>query len=196
MKRKRTILFMSLVILSLLVGENSAYGAGGTLLWEKDIHILPTYPFLDSEQLAVSSIVCIISGVAKKDDSEPYPAANGMAFIKAYDMTSGNLKWERTLLLDNRYQGWVHKIIINGNIAYIYMYNYSENKYTLGAYNASTGQTLWENITDYRIATIVNTYPDLTLVNDRIIGYYNGIIRVYQAKDESSSAINSLLLLD
>jgi len=187
---------MPLVILSLLVGANSAWGVGGDLVWEKDIHYLPTYPVLDREELAVSSSVCIIAGVAKKDDTEPYPPNNAMGFIKAYDTASGTPKWERTFLLDNLHQLWVYKILINGNIAYIYTYNYSQRKYTLGAYDAITGNPLWEKVMDFQIATQVHPYPVMTVAGNRVIGYYDGVLRAYQAQNLNSPATASLLLLD
>ncbi len=208
MKRKSTLL-MALLLLWIVVVPNSTWGAGGDLLWEKTITFSPTYPYISSSSLAVSSTLCIVYGSVQTQFMPPMVL---IGYIKAYDMATGNLKWERTLTLGNYYNGF-GKIIIDGNIAYITGSSSSTSgtpptpywqQYTLGAYDANTGQTLWENISADSIGNL-NMYVPAPLVNNRIItsGYNNSdssngyiSLKVYQARDVTPPAINGLLLFD
>jgi hypothetical protein len=94
MKRKGSFV-AALVMLCLLAGANSTWGAAGDLLWQKNFDFLPNYDRIIPGGAGFSDQACIVWGRACHSDS----TIGDLAFIKAFDKTTGILKWERTLAL-------------------------------------------------------------------------------------------------
>jgi outer membrane protein assembly factor BamB len=157
--------------------------------------------------IAVSSTTCIVYGISYNYEATP----NSIGFIKAFDTTTGNLKWERTLTIGPR-NNYILSIIIDGNIAYIKTGidnilgpNYNED--FLGAYNINTGQSIWEKKTSTNISHSRDPLQYMALVNNRLIQvtakwqenvfpptYHNILVQAYQAKEIVVMPSNSLLL--
>jgi hypothetical protein len=137
MKRKSTVL-ISLVILSAIVWTNSVYGAGGDLLWKNTFTVPSPYNVITCD-ITLSSTLCIVYGQYIN-----YGTTTPIGYIKVYDISTGNLKWERT---QDQIVPWsFYKLLLDGNILYISSYrNYSGlwGK-TYGAYNANNGDMLWD----------------------------------------------------
>lgn len=186
MKRKGALL-TALLILGILAGANSTWGAGGDLVWEKTFNVSPNNPYMSS--LAVSSTVCIVNTTALV----PGTLFNEyVGYIKAYNMATGDLKWDRTLTGVDFSSDSI--IGIDNNIVYI------RDGSTLGAYDANTGQPLWEK--NLPLGGSFHMYLPVPLVNNRIfllgrgVGDSEVVLRVYQAKNVDQSGTNSLLLLN
>ena len=210
MKRKSTFV-AALVMLWILAGANSTWGAAGDLLWEKNINFLPDYDLIIPVGVAVSPTTCIIYGIVLHSAY----SVQTMAFIKAVNIQTGVLKWERTLSLgaNNNY----YDIQVYRNVVYIKSHSssstgsppnvvYTFNQNTIGAYAIDTGQTLWEK-TNESIYNLKGVHPSVTQTDNQIIlfgtGTLNGsnnsaycIVSCYSTggQGEASPAINSLLL--
>lgn len=201
----KRILLISLVILSLMVGTNSVYGAGGDF-WEKNINFSnfpnfpPGFPYIYNKYLAVSSTLCIVYGQASQIyGSPPSPSNQIMGFIIVYDIATGNEKWSRPLTfgIKNSYQ-----LVLDRYVVYISSTSESPNQYILGAYNANTGVMIWEK----SLSIMVDNIEHMTgpLASNRIctlglITTENSssiILRAYQGQNTSSAPTNSILLLD
>jgi hypothetical protein len=88
---RKSILIISWAIFALLMGRHSVYGSGGDVLWGKTINFSSLgYPYMGDSSLTVSSTLCVVYGQALKSLVSPQEP---MAFIKVYDMATGDLKW-------------------------------------------------------------------------------------------------------
>jgi outer membrane protein assembly factor BamB len=203
MKRK-SVSFISLVILSLLVGAHSVYGAEPSLLWEITITAPDPYTAI-SGKAAVYSNSVIFSGQYTMPGIAPNPPTV-ISFFKVYDISTGNLKWERT-------QSAVEYVIqycfqlFDGNIIYVWN-NFSAPStvsppsipLTYGAYNIDNGQILWEKTIDSgSILTLSkNMLPPLPdnklIIMTRPSDQPSLNFKVYQVASMSLSAINYLML--
>lgn len=189
----KRILLISLVILSLIVGTNSVYGAGGDY-WEKTITFSPSFPYIYNKYLALSPTVCIVYGQAAQSSGSP--SGQVIAFIKVYDIATGNLKWDRTLTsgtVKNSYQ-----LVLDRDAVYISSTILPQNQYILGAYNANTGTPIWEKSLDIEVHNI--DHMAVPLASNRVctLGLTADsssiILRSYQGQNISSVPANSLLL--
>jgi outer membrane protein assembly factor BamB len=200
----KVLFYVSLVLVFVTFTSIAAQSAGGDVLWEKTFNFAPTYPSSIYGSLAVSSTLCIVYGDARYYPLEPPYNMLTMGYIKVYDMTTGDLKWERTINSD-QYNSC--SVILDGNIVYISCSSShpvgqsSEGTGTMGAYNANTGQTIWENTatTSYGAITMYKQDPVVlnkifSLTSVKIDGIYNVVLKVCQAQNIASPAINSLLL--
>jgi outer membrane protein assembly factor BamB len=214
MNRKSTFV-TSLVMFLTLILVSSSWGAAGTLLWHNNFNFLPEYDMI-SPSVTFSPTICIVYGQVQKSDYSVAP----LGFIKVFDMSTGNLKWEHSLKLgaDDNY---LSDIVIDGSIIYMQSYsssytssydpethitsrNYTLNRTVFGAYNANTGNPIWENTVDNFSGSLAAN-PALPQINNRmvIVGSENPsgfgpsgdcIVSVYQAKNPDLSAVNNLLL--
>lgn len=181
----KRILLISLVILSLMVGTNSVYGAGGDF-WKKTIYF-PSYPWIYNKYLAVSSTLCIVYGQASQLDG----SGKVIGFIKVYDIATGKAKWSRALTFGfkNFYQ-----LVLDRDRVYISSTSESPNQYTLGAYNANTGATIWEKSLDIEVHNIEHMAVPLasnwvcTLGLIKTVFGSSIILRAYQAQSIPSAA--------
>jgi hypothetical protein len=163
MKYQRFVV-CSFLVVSLLCG-GQAWGAAGDPLWEQTFNYLPNYDITSPYALAASSSTLIVCGRALKYSSDPSQVSLG--FIRAYDVVTGNPKWQGTPLTIASTEGaynvnYFDSIIVNGNIAMVQggAVSYTQNtegppwqtlhlsKTILRAYNIDTGQLIWENIKD------------------------------------------------
>ena len=190
MKRKSILVVLG-AILSLLMGSISVYGAAGDLLWEKTI--TPPAPYIYvSATVSLSSNLCVISGIF--DDA--FPPNTSVGFIKVYDISTGNLKWQRvTPTILGTTSGY--NLILDGNILYIIPLYSNITPTEFGAYNANNGQLLWEKTASY--------YPNLTMnrvtpppdnklfVISPSADRTSANLKVYQVQNVTSPAVNSLL---
>lgn len=175
MKHRSTFVAL-LVMLCILAGANSTWGAAGDLLWQKNFDFLPNYDRIIPAGAGFSDHSCIVWGRACHSDS----TIGDLAFIKAFDIKTGNLQWQRTLTLGENENYYDIKITgktvyINSNSAsYTTKGNHHTRTYTLrrfilGAYNARTGQTLWEKTIDNFGGWMESSFGFIPVKNDLII---------------------------
>jgi hypothetical protein len=198
------------VMLWILAGAIATWGAAADPLWEKSISFLPDYDIIQVGGVVVSSTTCLIHGLVLHSAN----STQSMAFIKAFDMTTGALKWTHTLslgLTSNQFQ--ISKI--TNNIVYIKSYsgswtgslpNYivTLNKTTVGAYEINTGNALWETTKDnfYGLDQFIPSVPQIDnkiiLVGTEKIpglGFSSScVVSCYQTNGVTAPAVNSLLL--
>lgn len=157
MNYRRGVVYLILAA-SLFICGGQAWGALGDPLWEKTINYTgydTTMPYA----LAATSNTLIVCGTASIQST----FTNSIGFIRAYDIVTGNIKWQGTSLTlastqDANNHNTFLTIRTNGNIAMVLGTAMSEsdgypgtiylNKTILRAYVADTGQLLWENIKD------------------------------------------------
>jgi hypothetical protein len=157
----------SFLVVSLLCG-GQAWGAAGDPLWEQSFNYLPDYDRTYPTALAAYSSTLIVCGQADKEtrDPETYIYSRvSLGFIRAYDVVTGNLKWQGTPLTLASTPGAINEnyftnIIVKGNIAMVQggAYSYTQQtggpntlnlcKTVLRAYYIDNGQLIWENIKD------------------------------------------------
>ena len=138
-----------------------------------------------------------------------------MGFIKAFDVATGDIKWEPTLTLGASSNGF-GSIVINGDIALV-RGSYSSCsgsppvptllKSFIRAYLVDTGALLWEVLRDFEI-TPTPTGPGIATTltaNNRVftffapvntsgtINYGTFFVRAYQVRNV---LVQSMLLLD
>lgn len=208
MKRK-SVLFISLVILSLLVGAHSVYGAEPSFLWEKTITAPDPYTTISGRATMYSTSV-IFSGQYTKPGNASNPPTV-ISFFKVYDISTGNLKWERTQS-GVEYVTQYYFQLFDGNIIYVWN-NFSVPStvspppsipLTYGAYNIDNGQILWEKTIDS--GSILTLYKNVLsplpgnklIIMTRPSDQPSLNFKVYQVESMSSSspAINSLILYE
>ena len=185
----------------------SAWGAAGDLSWEKQFTFLPQYDNIMINGLALASTAYIVSGTATHSDG----TSGTVGFIKAYDVATGDIKWEKTLTLGATGNGFGN-IAINGDIALVrgsYSSgtppNFTLFKAFIHAYNADSGKLLWEVLLDSEVTppNSVPQTPSLIMGNNRAFsiftpytsnGYHDTIsVRAYQLRNV---ALQTMLLLD
>jgi hypothetical protein len=212
----RTSTFLaSLVMLWIMATGSSAWGAAGDLLWQKSFNYLPQYDMV-FPSVTWTPTFCIVSGQAQKSDYSTPP----LGFIRVYDMATGDLKWERTLNAGGS-DNYFSNIMIDGNTVYMQSYSssftnsydpetqitsrsYTLNRTVFGAYDANTGNSIWEKTTD-NFSGYLAANPALPQANNHLvlIGSENPsgfgpsgdcIVSAYQAKNSDLSAIRGLVL--
>jgi hypothetical protein len=222
MKYQRFVV-CSFVVVSLLCG-GQAWGAAGDPLWEQTFNYLPNYDTTSPNALAASSSTLIVCGGAYKETVAPETGSYSrfsLGFIRAYDVVTGNLKWQGTPLTLANTEGAINvnyfgNIIVNGNIAMVQggAYSYTQNtegppwqtlhlsKTVLRAYNIDNGQLIWENIKDGNGIFMQGANPVTT--NNRVfiaggdnpigLAPSSGWVRAYQIPGTALQAPLYLLL--
>jgi hypothetical protein len=158
-----------------------ALGAQGDLLWEKQLTFLPQYDTITINYTALTNTSYMISGSARNSDY----SAGQVGFIKAYDVATGDIKWEKTLTLGATGNGF-GSIAVNGDIALV-RGSYSSSSgsppvYTLvksfiRAYQVDTGVLLWEVLRDFEGSPTQSgtlTFTTLT-ANNRVFTFFAAI---------------------
>jgi hypothetical protein len=206
MNRWKTVSFCLVMAWGLLV-PGLALGAQGDLLWEKQFTFLPQYNTITINYTALSSTTYILTGNAKNAD-----ATGGMlGFIKAFDVATGDIKWEKTLTLganSNSFGG----VAINGDIA-IVRGGYATGvpptvlRNLIRAYQVDTGELLWEVVRDFESSATPNSVglPITLTANNRVFTFFTIVkadgttdfstifARAYQVRNVF---VQSMLLLD
>jgi outer membrane protein assembly factor BamB len=194
-----------LIILFTLMAASPAWGAAGDLLWSKSFSF-PGYANV-SAGAQFSSSICIVSGIAFNSNT----FTNSLAFIKVYDMSTGDLKWDRTLTLGANTNYF--SPIIDGNVVYMtstsqsYTFNpdppynqiFTLNRTVYGAYDANTGNPIWEKTKDNFMGGLSAANTAISQETNRVVlaggdDSGNCIVEVYQANNTNLAPINSLLL--
>jgi outer membrane protein assembly factor BamB len=171
-----------LAMAGLIMITGPLWGAQGDLLWEQQLTFLPQYDYININSVALSSTTYIISGTAGATNQ---PGVQGFGFIRAFDVATGNIKWEKTLSLGT-YTNAFGEVVIYGNIALVRAaysnctitpgnpstYNFTLFKYLLQAYNADTGQFLWENVQDFETSKVSSQSAPLLTGNNRVFFTY------------------------
>jgi outer membrane protein assembly factor BamB len=151
----------------------SAWGGAGDKLWETEFN-LPIYSNLTITALSASQTSVIICGYASGAASTPMQ----IGFVKAFDVTTGSLKWEHDLMLGSQTNSYT-AISTDGGIALVMGTAYGMNNNTpnplskaiIRACDADTGQFLWETQKDiYQMAAPMatsSTYPFMATSNNR-----------------------------
>lgn len=161
MNYRRNLVCLLMVVSLLGVGQ--VWGAAGDPLWEQTINYLPDYDNTYADACAATASTLIVCGDASKTTTltePPYTSSTiSRGFIRAYDAATGALKWQGAPLTLAATSGAFNinrfdKITLSGNIAMIQglsyndQGNYAISKTIVRAYNADTGQLLWENVED------------------------------------------------
>jgi outer membrane protein assembly factor BamB len=204
----RRVFVYSFLVLSLLCGSQ-VWGAAGDPLWEKEFNV-PSYPTITINAMSVSQTSVIMCGNASGAGTSPQQ----IGFIRALDVTTGNLKWEHYLNLGSQTNNF-SVINIEGGIVLILgtAYGWVQNppsqlsKSIVRACYADTGQLLWETQKD--IYTTTQTFPTtsyppiMATGNNRTFlallapggpGPGNCIVRAFQVKNVGIEP--TMLLLD
>lgn len=206
MDKRRVICLLLIIVWGLLV-PGAVWGAAGDLLWGKQFTFLPQFDTININSTALSSMSYIISGYARNNDG----TGVSLGFIKAYDVATGNIKWEKTLTLGDVANSF-DSIAINGDIALVRgIYRSGSPTPTLlksfiRAYNANTGQLLWEVLRDFESSPTIApvTYSTLTANNkvfaffaaadtSGILNYGTFFVRAYQVRNITTAI---MLLLE
>jgi outer membrane protein assembly factor BamB len=138
-------------LVGILLLVNPVWGAAGDQLWATSFDFF-YYPAIDIYDMAVSQNKVIVCGRARPPGGDPlHPGPIG--FVKALDVVTGNIKWEKTLTLGSEYNGF-SSITLYGNVAIVagIAFYVSDPPYSISvlqAYDADTGQLLWENKNDF-----------------------------------------------
>jgi hypothetical protein len=189
-KRARCIVLM--VLAGFLIVSGPVWGAPGDQLWETPFTFLSTYDTISVTSTALSATTFIISGNARNASG----TGGQIGFIKAFDIASGAVKWEKTLTVGATGNSF-GLIAINGDIAIIRgsSISASETPPTLSLskafirfYQADTGQQLGEVVRDFEstpLPTPLGPTPLLT-ANNRAFTFF-------AAQDSSGVAISSTL---
>jgi outer membrane protein assembly factor BamB len=207
MDRRKAWRFLLVILLGLVV-PGSVWGAAGDPLWEQQFTFLPQYDTITINYAALSSTTYILAGNAYTNG-----AVGQVGFIKAFDVATGTIKWDKTLSLGTTGNNF-GLIAINGDIAIVKGSYISAsgstmtlNKSLMRAYNADTGQLLWEVLHDFEGMPITNGVgitPTLT-ANNRVFTFAaamdtSGIlnastvfVRAYQVRNIT---MPSMLLLE
>ncbi len=218
-RRRLWCLFFALVG-SLLWGGAVWGAAPGSLLWETNFNFLPQYDTILSNAMAVSSTTLIVCGSAQQFDISNNSTVS-LGFIKAFDTATGQLQWEGTPLTmastpnstnDNEFisvtvigntavvQGYAASYTFNPNPPYGDIFTL--NKTIVRAYNATTGQLLWEVLTDSypqtqgssSVALANNRFFLAETQNNPIAGTTgNCVVQAYQVTNANLGALPLLL---
>jgi hypothetical protein len=158
-------------IAGMLLLATSAWGGAGDKLWETEFTI-PLYPNLTITALSVSQTSLIVCGHASGAAGTPMQ----IGFIKAFDVTTGKLKWEHDLMLGSQTNSY-NAISMDGGIALVMGTAYgwinnppgSLSKAIIRACNADTGQFSWETQKDvYQMGAgaPISSYPPFMATAD------------------------------
>jgi outer membrane protein assembly factor BamB len=205
MKRKRAG-WVGCVLAVALLMASPVWGAGGDLLWEKQFTFLPDYNNVNVYSMVVSATSLIVCGYATNLNSSGVSIGKNIGYIKAFDVTTGDIKWEHTLALGDNTNAFA-TMAMNGNIVLVRgsyttgslsgtSFVYSLYRRFLRAYNSDTGQLLWEVNKDfesypYNTGAILTT--DIVTTNNRVFWVENPVdtsnkqtgscmVRAYQVK--------------
>jgi outer membrane protein assembly factor BamB len=208
---KTRILRVALAIAGLLLVASSVWGSAGDLLWDEEFTI-PLYPSITITAMSVSQTSIIICGNASGGT-----APQQIGFVKAFDVTTGKLRWEHELVLGSQNNNCT-AITVEGGIALVlgtaYGWaadpppGYQLSKSIVRACYADTGQFLWETQHDiYQMAVgpTMSSSPVMASANNRtflagVVSTGGGampgkcIVRAFQVKNATMTP--SMLLLD
>ncbi len=201
MKIRKIVCIVMAIAMSMLMGTAVWGAVGGDILWEKTISYAPQYNQVFSGGSIASPTSFIVTGYAKNADG----TGGQLAFLKAYDVATGNFKWGGDLTLGTTNS--INSLGLNGNICLVRNFSmtptgqappalpYSLFRTVIQAYNADTGALLWENPEDYfgpSGFTVPNTpvfqsLPNRFFVTGNYVDYTTGqaqqstlIVRAYQ----------------
>jgi len=210
MTKPRT-LSVALAIAGMLLVASSVWGSAGDLLWDEEFTI-PLYTSITITAMSVSQTSIIICGNASGGTT---PLQIG--FVKAFDVTTGKLRWEHELVLGPQTNSYT-AISVEGGIALVlgtaYGWvaepppGYQLSKSIVRACYADTGQFLWEtqqDIFQMGAMPIASFPPLMATANNRtfLAGVVSTggvalpgtcIVRAFQVK--STTMAPSMLLLD
>jgi outer membrane protein assembly factor BamB len=213
---------LAVLLLALVAGISwgtIAWGAPGDPLWETTFNYLPNYNQIEVSAMAATSNTLIVCGDAFNQQLTGELDINSLGFIRAYDVASGNLKWQGVPLIlaatntpgaqDSNFNRF-DQIILKGNIAMVCgsAFSYTFNgvntvtnlrKTVVRAYNADTGQLLWENVRDgnhFTGGAALTTLPgsDRAFTAGQLDDAGNGFVRAYQIPGGSPPSLPLLLL--
>jgi hypothetical protein len=209
---KTKILGIALVVAGMLLLTGSVWGSDVNELWTIEFTI-PNYPTIQINAMCVSQSSIIICGNASGGASTP----TQIGFIRAFDVTTGKLRWDHDLTLGPQTNNYT-AITVEGGIAlvlgtaYGWVSNpppgYQLSKSIVRACYADTGQFLWESQQDiYQMAPLPTaSFPPLmATLNNRtfLAGVVSTggaalpgtcILRAFQVK--STTMAPNMLLLD
>jgi len=196
-----------------LLVPGPVWGVPGEQLWQKQFTFLPQYDTITINSTALSARSYIVSGFAKNADF----TGGQVGFIKAYDVATGEIKWEKTLTLGASSNAF-GSIAINGDIAMVRgSYGtivstgpppvYSIIKNLIIAYHVDTGDLLWEVQRDFESTPTLIGPGTITTqtANNRVFTFFAGVntsgvvnygtffVRAYQVRNV---VLQSLMLLD
>jgi outer membrane protein assembly factor BamB len=207
---KTRILGVALAVAGILFLAGSVWGSGGDKLWQSEFTI-PLYPTITITAMCVSQNSIIICGNASGGTT---PTQIG--FVKAFDVTTGQLRWEHELALGSQTNNYSAINLENG-IALILGTAYGWltdppvmlSKAIVRACYADSGQFLWETQQDiYQMGGSVpsSSYPPfMATANNRtflaVVASTGGapmpgscIVRAFQ--DKSATTAPNMLLLN
>jgi len=176
MNRRIRGLACGILVVALLF-VSPAWGAGGDLLWETPFTFSPENNNIIVNGVGASATSLIICGIANNLDSNGVQIGKSIGFIKAFDVSTGIIKWDKTLTLGANANGF-STLVVDGNVVLV---NGSSMSFTgnppvyslfrsiLRSYNADTGQFLWEVIKDFESSAFLNppTLTPITVANNR-----------------------------
>jgi outer membrane protein assembly factor BamB len=206
MRRWKTVGLLLVMAWGLLV-PGSVWGAAGGQLWETPFTFLPQYDTITINCTALSATTYILTGNARNGDG----TGGQEGFIKAFDVATGHIKWEKSLTLGangNSFGG----VVINGDIALV-RGGYGTGvpptvlKNFIRAYHADSGQLLWEVLRDFESSATPNSVglPITLTANNQVFTFFSTIkadgtpdfstifARAYQVRN---IPLQPLLLLD
>ena len=209
-RKKAYCLVLALAWVLLFTG--SAWGAAKEPLWQTPFDFLTPdqYSSIVIYGMGVSPTRLIVCGSAKNNST-----GLEMGFIKAFDISTGIIKWKDTLSVGDFKQNAFTSLAMAGDIVTVRggrrNYSGSTPPYTaykniLRAYNAADGQMLWEASTDWETAPTdyILGPVDILVANNRVFSILDEIdanrartgictVRAYQIKDIVTA---TYLLLD
>jgi outer membrane protein assembly factor BamB len=193
----RKVMCSVAILTGALLLAGAAWGADP--LWTKQFTFLPDYDHIVINQVAVTSNALVICGYVKSDVA-PTPT---MGFIKALDVVTGNIRWEKTLTQGTG-NSFGTGLTVSGEIVVVKggfsTYSgtppvYTANRNILRAYQADTGNLLWEDLVDWESTPTEATGGPANIVsaNNRVFNILRGVdttgkltgtctVRAYQVK--------------
>lgn len=156
---KTRIFGVVLAIAGMLLVASSVWGSSGDSLWKIDFTI-PNYSGITINAMSVSQNSVIICGNASGGTSPQQ-----IGFVKAFDVTTGGLRWEHELMLGSQSNNCT-AITVEGGIALVLGTAYGGwisdpppghelSRSIVRACYADTGLFLWENYQDiYQMAAV------------------------------------------
>jgi hypothetical protein len=185
----------------------SAWGAAGDLLWGKQFSFLPQYDTITINYTALSATSYIITGNARNSDG----TGGVVGFIKAFDVATGNIKWDKTLTTganNNNFGG----VVINNDVVmvrggYVTGVPPTVFKNFIRAYQADSGNLLWEVERNFEASATPNSVgmPITLTANNRVFTFLSTVktdgtpdystifVRAYQVRNVVDQ---SILLLE
>jgi outer membrane protein assembly factor BamB len=132
-----------------LFWAGQVWGAAGDQLWETEFNCSPYNSKLVLTALSVTQTSLIVCGYAEGSTPGVPPQ---MGFVKAFDLTTGNLKWQNNLTLGSS-SNIYYSISADGGIVLLMGTSYgwvnepipsTLSKAVIRAFNADTGEVIWE----------------------------------------------------